>query len=109
MPSKQMGVFDPRSNPAVDALQGSITVGNPLDALLPADKLAKLAQLPAEQKNAYYGKVLTSVFDDPAYQQLVFDKANREFDNMIGTNVSSSDLSRVVEEVVKQVLRNRNQ
>lgn len=97
--SSSYAQYDPRVNPGVS---------NPLDNLLPAEKFNQLTRLPIEERHAFYGRVIDSVFSSPAYQHLVFDAANREFERIAPPAVPApDDMNRIVEEVVRQVLKNR--
>lgn len=55
---------------------------NPLVALLSEDRQRQFATLSPEQQNAFYGRVMSSVFSSDAYQKLAFDTAASEFDKM---------------------------
>lgn len=88
---------------------GGMTAANPFEALLPEDRLAQLKSMPADRKREFYGRVVDSVFSDPAYQNLVSSVARREFDLMTskGGSGSETDLRAVVQDVVERVLRER--
>lgn len=99
--------------PIMRAVADELTLpaGNPFDALLPEDRLQQLQALPMQKRQEFYGRVVNGVFSDPAYQDLVFNVAKREFDSMTGGGggggVSRDELRGVVESVVDQVLRAR--
>lgn len=85
--------------------------GNPFDALLTEDRQQQLQTLPLHKRQEFYGRVVNGVFSDPAYQNLVFSVAQREFESMAGVGsgggLSREELRGVVESVVDQVLRAR--
>ena len=79
---------------------------NPVANLLPPDRQSKLATLSANDRHVFYGRVLESVLSHPGYQQVVFDAATREFDQMTGAT-QRADLGSMVEDAVARTLAAR--
>lgn len=91
-----------------DAASEDLVARNPIEALLPPDRLAALAHMPDEKRNAFYGNVLGAMFSSAEYQRLVFDVASREFDRVNQQTASArEDIRGVVEEAVAAALKAR--
>ena len=89
--------------PQVDKLVAS----NPLEALVPEDKLHVLKQLPKNQQHQYLGRMVDGIFKDPTYQTAVSRVANNEFSGLSGMRSGAGDASGVIEQAVEQALRAR--
>lgn len=85
-------------------IPGGLAAGSPFEALLPEDRLAQLQRMSPDRKREVYGRVVDSVFSDPAYRDLVSSAAEREYDLMTGTGGASRD---AIADTVVNVLRSR--
>lgn len=84
----------------------ALSADNPLEALLPEDRLSKLKTMPETTKQEFYGRVIEGIFSDNDYKALASRTAIREFDDLTRTS-QPGDMRGMIEVAVANALRRR--
>ena len=93
-------------SPFASMAHDRLVASNPVEALLPEDRLVKLKVMPEATKQEFYGRVVEGIFADKDYLALASKTAIREFDTLAG-GFDEGDKRRMIEEVVATALRKR--
>ena len=82
-----------------------IVASNPLEALVPTQKLKALQSLPKAEQHQYMGRLIDGIFQDPSYQAAVDRVAQKELADLSGKG--SDDITDIIGQAVEQALRAR--